>query len=117
MKKTVAATTKSKKHFCWFKLLTICVVLFALLKLGQQYQRYQAIQSEVELHQQQFVTAQDEYQRLQDQMKLYYSDSYLEQIARSSLGMVKQGEVVVSPAEVGDVPELNKQLKDKDVLH
>jgi len=92
-------------------------VLFALLKLGQQYQRYQAIQSEVELHQQQFVTAQDEYQRLQDQMKLYYSDSYLEQIARSSLGMVKQGEVVVSPAEVGDVPELNKQLKDKDVLH
>jgi len=111
------AKARTKKRFCWFKLFSICLMFFMLLKLGQQYQRYQAIQTEVEQYKQKLSEAQDEYRRQQEQVLLYYSDSYLEQIARSSLGMVKIGEVVVSPAVISDVRELNEIIKDKDVLH
>ena len=117
MQKTVSSTAKNKKSFCWFRLLSICAVFFVLLKLGNQYQRYMSIQCEVESHQQKLVSAQEECRHLQEQLKLYYSDSYLEQIARSSLGMVKEGEVVVSPAEINDAPELDEKIKDKDVMH
>ena len=108
---------KNKKRFCWSRLLVICAVLFLMLKLGQQYHRYLNIQGEVELSRQRLVEAQNEYRRQQEHLKLYYSDSYLEQIARGSLGMVKIGEVVVSPAEISDVRELDEKIKDKDVSH
>ena len=108
---------RNKKHFCWSKLLCICAVLFVMLKLGQQYQRYQAIEAEVALCRQDLAKAQEDYLNRQEQLKLYYSDSYLEQIARGSLGMVKIGEIVVSPAEISDVRELNDTVKDKDILH
>jgi len=108
---------KSKKRFCWFRLLGICTVLFLMLKLGQQYHRYQAIEAEVEAYRQELAEAENEYMRLQEQLSLYYNDSYLEQIARKSLGMVKIGEVVVSSAEVSDVRLLNKNIKDNDVIH
>ncbi|MCL1816407.1 MAG: septum formation initiator family protein [Clostridiales bacterium] len=88
-----------------------------MFKLTQQYHRYQAIQEEVEQHRQKLAQAKMEYINLQEQLKLYYSDSYLEQIARSSLGMVKLGEIVISPAEISDVRELNRQAKDKDIIH
>jgi cell division protein FtsB len=88
-----------------------------ILKLGHQYQRYQAIQIEVEQYKQKLIEAQDECRRQQEQVYLYYSDSYLEQIARSCLGMVKIGEVVISPAEISDIRKLNEKIKEKDVLH
>jgi cell division protein FtsB len=88
-----------------------------MLKLGQQYQRYQTIQAEVDLYKQKLTQAQDEYSRQQEQLRLYYSDSYLEQIARSSLGMVKAGEVVVSPAEISDVRGLSDIIMAQDVIH
>ena len=114
MEKTRA---KNKKHFCWFRLLAVCAVIFLMLKLGQQYQRYLNIQAEVELYRQKLTEVQDEYQRAQEQVLLYYSDSYLEQLARSGLGMVKIGEVVVSPAQISDVRKLKEIVNDKDMLH
>lgn len=107
---------KPKKRFCWYRLLGICLILFLTLKLGQQYQRYQAIQGEVETQRQRLAEAQGEYRRQQERLRLYYSDSYLEQVARSSLGMVKLGEVVVSPAEISDVREFNKNINDSDMI-
>ena len=109
--------TKTKKRFCWFRLLGICTVLFLMLKLGQQYHRYQAIEAEVEQHRQKLAEVQSEYRSRQEQLSLYYNDSYLEQIARGSLGMVKAGEVVVSAAKIGNVRELDKNIKEKDVTH
>lgn len=117
MSKTVSQTPKLRKRFCWFKLLLICLALFVLVKLGQQYQRYQLIQAEVSEYRQRLEIAQSEYDDLQEQVRLLYRDSYLEQLARSSLGMVKEGEVVVSPAEIGDVPELNDKLNERDIFH
>lgn len=117
MSKTVSSTTKNRKSFCWFKLLLICLAFFVLVKFGQQYQRYQHIQAEAADYRQKLEIAQSEYRGLQEQVKLLYRDSYLEQLARSSLGMVKAGEVLVSPAEIGDVPELNEQINIKDVFH
>ena len=108
---------KRKKRFCWFRLLGVCTVIFLMLKLGQQYHRYQLIQAEVEIYRQKLIEAQDEYRYKEEQLSLYYNDSYLEQIARSCLGMVKIGEVVVSSAQTSDVKELNKNIKDKDVNH
>ena len=109
--------TKNKKSFCWFRLLGVCAVFFLMLRLGQQYQRYLTIQAEVDFYREKLAEAQEEYMLRQELVKLYYTDSYLEQIARSSLGMVKIGEVVVSPAEISDVRELNEAIKAKDVLH
>ena len=109
--------TKAKKRFCWFRLLGICAVFFMMLKLGQQYQRYQAIEDEVELYKQKLAEAQDEYNNQQEQLRLYYSDSFLEQIARSSLGMVKVGEVVISPAEISDVRGLSEIITAQDIIH
>ena len=108
---------KSKKHFRWVRLLGICVILFFSLKIGQQYQRCQVILREVEIYRQKLVEAQEEYEYQQERLKLYYSDSFLEQIARSSLGMVKVGEIVISPAEVSDVLEYNDTIREKDVIH
>lgn len=117
MSKTVSNTQKTKKRFCWFKLLGICAALFVLSKLGQQYQRYLHIQAEVTDYQQRLEVAQSEYSCLQEQVQLLYRDSYLEQLARSSLGMVKEGEVVISPAEISDAPELNLKVNEKDIIH
>ncbi|MCL1905713.1 MAG: septum formation initiator family protein [Clostridiales bacterium] len=111
------AQTKNKKSFCWSRLAFICVLFFLTFWLGHQYQRYQAIQAEVEIYRQKLEEAQEEYRRAQRQVKLYYSDSYLEQLARSSLGMVKVGEVVISPAEISDVRELNENTRLNNVLH
>ena len=108
---------KHRKRFCWSKLLCLCLALFLILKLGQQFQRYQAIQAEVDIYRQKLAEAEQEYQRQQEQLALYYNDSYLEQVARSSLGMVKMGEVVVSAAKISDVRELNEDIKDNDVIH
>jgi cell division protein FtsB len=88
-----------------------------ILKLNQQYQRYQSIQAEVETYRHKLAEAQDEYLQQQERLKLYYSDSFLEQLARSSLGMVKIGEVVISPAEISDVREYNENNKDRDIMH
>ena len=109
--------TKSKKRFCWFRVLGVCAVFFMMLKLGQQYQRYQIIQGEVDLYKQKLAEAQDEYFNQQEHLKLYYSDSFLEQIARSNLGMVKVGEVVVSPAEISNVRGLNERITAQDSIH
>ena len=108
---------KHKKHFCWFRLLGVCIVVFLMLKLGQQYHRYLVICAEVEQYEQKLANAQDEYLKQQEQLSLYYNDSYLEQIARSSLGMVKAGEVVVSATEISDVRELNESINDIEVFH
>jgi len=88
-----------------------------LSKLGQQYQRYQHIQAEVTEYQHRLAVAQSEYDSLQEQVQLLYCDSYLEQMARGSLGMVKEGEVVISPAVISDAPELNLKVNEKDIIH
>ena len=117
MGKKTSQTSKPKKSFSWFKLLLICLALFVLAKLGQQYQRYQYILAEVDDCRQRLEVAQNEYEDLQKHVQLLYCDSYLEQLARKSLGMIKKGEVVISTAEISDVPEFNEKMNEKDVFH
>lgn len=117
MTKTAVSSRKARKSVRWLKLLTICAVLFALFHLGQQYIRYQGILQDVAACEQQLQETEAEYEALQQQLALLSNDSYLEQIARTNLGMVKEGEIVVSPAQITDMPVLNKNLKDVDIIH
>ena len=108
---------KAKKRFLWRRAIIVAIACFLLIQLGQQYKLRQAMLAEVEVHRQLLADATEEYRSKRELLWLYYSDSFLEQIARSSLGMVKIGEVVVSPAEVSDVLELNQAIRVNDVLH
>lgn len=117
LSKTDSQTPKNRKHFCWFKLLLICLAVFVLAQLAQQYQRYQHIQAEVARQNQLLEIAQTNYEDLLSEAQLLECDSYIEQLARSQLGMTRRGEVVISPAEISDVPEMSEKVIEKDVFH
>ena len=106
---------KPKRSVRWLKLFCICLGLFMLWQIGSQYQRHQYMLVEVARQEALLQAAQQNYADLQNQLELLFNDSYLEQLARRNLGMVRAGEIIVMQAEVGDIPELNPHLNAADV--
>ena len=109
------AIRKTKRSVRWLKLLCICLFFFMLWQIGSQYQRHQSMLAEVARHESQLQAALQYHIDLQNQLELLFNDSYLEQLARRNLGMVRAGEIIVMQAEIGDIPELNPNLNEADV--
>lgn len=101
---TKAAVDKKKKTFRWRKLLIVGLALFFCARLGGQINQYFELKAEAEYYQEQLALAEAEYQTQLDKQELYYNEAYLERVARERLGMVKQGESVVSILKT-EVPE------------
>ena len=116
MKKRIAGR-RSRRSVRWLKLLCVFLACFMLWQIGSQYLRYQNILAEVDRHQEWLVSAQQQQVSLQNQLELLFNDSYLEQLARRNLGMVRAGEIVVMQAEITEIPELDPNLRDSDLNH
>ena len=110
-----AVSKKPKRSVRWLKLFCICLGLFMLWQIGSQYQRHQYMLAEVARHEALLQAAQQEHAYLQGQLELLFNDSYLEQLARRNLGMVREGEIIVMQAEISDIPELNPHLNVDDM--
>ena len=104
-------------NFRWFKILIYFVAAFAIIQICQQWYSYNSLLKEVDAQREQLVNAQAEYDELLKEKQLLTNDSYIEMIAREKLGMVKLGEVLVSIAENGNVPTLNENIDENDILH
>ena len=84
---------KSRKKSGWFvRIFLLIFVLAVIVGVYWQYQKYRALEM-ADLEQQ---IAQEQQKMLDFEAKkdYYNSDSYIEQIAREKLGLVKSNEVL-----------------------
>ena len=64
-----------------------------------QVKQYHDLQEEKAYYQEVLAETEAVYQDQLDKQELLYNDSYLERMARERLGMVKDGETVISTVE------------------
>lgn len=101
-KTTPKAKNQNKKSVRWFSVLLIFAVLLGCMQLGGKVQHYHELQEEAAVYQAQLVEAEAEYQAKLEQVALLENDDYLKRMAREKLGMVMQGETVVSVVRVAE---------------
>ncbi|HEX3033052.1 MAG TPA: septum formation initiator family protein [Bacillota bacterium] len=85
------------------KLLLTLVVSYGavvLFSFGQQFFQMQRIESDMDRVQAEIISMQEKNKQLHSEVKRLNSDAYVERIAREKLGLVKQGETVLLPAQV-----------------
>ena len=97
-------TTKRKRSFRWWNILVVGLALFFCVRLGMQVKQYHDLQEEKAYYQEVLAETEAAQQEQLDKQELLYNDSYLERMARERLGMVKDGETVISTVET-DLPE------------
>ena len=97
-------TTKRKRSFRWWNILVVGLALFFCVRLGMQVKQYHDLQEEKAYYQEVLAETEAAYQEQLDKQELLYNDSYLERMASERLGMVKDGETVISTVET-DLPE------------
>jgi cell division protein FtsB len=100
MSKKTTNTRTRKRSFRWLNLLAVFLVLFFCLRIGGQVKEYLALQNQVAYYQGQLEKAQAEYDEQLEKKDLLYNDAYIERLAREKLGMVKEGEEVVSIVKI-----------------
>jgi|GEM_PF-2100813 len=98
-------THKRRRSVRWGKLLIVMMALLFSVRLGRQVQQYLSLNEEAEAYRQQLAAVQAEYADKQEQIDLLSNDAYIERLARSRLGMVKQGETVVLTVDA-DLPTM-----------
>ncbi|MDO4582123.1 MAG: septum formation initiator family protein [Bacillota bacterium] len=102
---------RRKKTPRWLTALTLAAVLFVVVQFTGQYLRYQELRKEADFYRDQLQQAESEYQYLLEQKELYYNDAFIERVARENLGMVKQGETVVSTVSTAQTELLEQQAQ------
>lgn len=94
------AKNPKKKSFRWLNLLAVFIMFFFCLRIGGQVKQYFALQKDVDYYQEQLDSAEADYTAQLSKEDLLNNDAYLERLAREKLGMVKEGEEVVSVLNV-----------------
>lgn len=74
-----------------FLLLFVCAISVGIVK---QYQRYQELKAELAVVTAEIEAAEKKQLDFENRKEYYNSDSYIEQIAREQLGMVKPNEII-----------------------
>lgn len=95
---------KKKRTFRWWNILVVGLALFFCVRLGLQIKEYHDLQEEAAYYEQVLAETEAAYQEQLDKQELLYNDSYLERMARERLGMVKEGETVISTVKT-KIPE------------
>lgn len=86
---------KSRKKSGWFvRIFFLIFVLAVIVGVYWQYQKYRALQVEMADLEQQIAQEQQKMLDFEAKKDYYNSDSYIEQIAREKLGLVKSNEVL-----------------------
>ena len=97
--------------------LFVVIAFFIVFQLFGQYNRLLDMQEEIAYYSQRLEVAQSEYDQLLETRELLNNDSYIERMARENLGMVKQGETLVSLSKDTGAPMLNEHLDAKAYNH
>jgi cell division protein FtsL len=82
-------------------LVIIILLLYLIISFSLQFNKLYAMQGELRQVQKQVAELQINNAQLRDQLKLVQSDSYIEQMAREKLGLVKPGESRIITVEPG----------------
>lgn len=106
LNKPTTGRPQKKRVFRWGKLVVLALLVLAVIQLGGKIERYQALQAELAIYEAQLATTQAAYDERLQTVSLLENDAYLERLARENLGMVKEGEQVVSIVKV-DPPALS----------
>ena len=105
-----------KRRFRLGLLLLLVAFAFVTLKFGQQYQRIQEMRQEAQQYEKQYAAVLAEKEKLEEEKELLSAPTYIERLAREKLGLVKNGEVLVVPAEENDeVEEYKEEVNPGDI--
>lgn len=99
-------TTKRRKikSFRWLNLFAVFIVFFFCFRIGGQIKQYIELQRQVDYYKEQLEMVQADYAAQLARKDLLNNTAYLERMARERLGMVKEGEEVVSIVDI-ELPE------------
>jgi len=106
---------KSKRGFKKFlsrNFMFIVIFFFAgyiVYGIGAPMLQTKELSSEVASVEKEIALAKKQNQELQEKIDLLKTNEYVERVAREKLGFVKPGEILIMPAEIGDLKELNKE--------
>ena len=87
---------QKKKSLRWISLLILGLALFFVIRLGNQIVEYNELKEELAYYQSELAVAEEQYNEQLAQQELLNNDAYIERLAREKLGMVKEGESVIS---------------------
>lgn len=91
-KKRIRKSRKASSLFVrLFLLVFVCAVLAGI---GKQAIRYQEVQEEMAVVTAEIEAEQEKQLNFETRKEYYTSDSYIEQVAREQLGMVKPNEII-----------------------
>lgn len=86
---------KSRKASSLFVRLFLLVFVCAVfVGIGKQAVRYQEVQEEMAVVTAEIEAEQEKQLNFETRKEYYTSDSYIEQVAREQLGMVKPNEII-----------------------
>ena len=108
----VGEKKKGKKKLRWTKLLLILAVCFFLVQLYGTIDRYLTLEDEIGYYQEQLAQAEAAYEERLATIELLDDEAYIERLARENLGMVKQGETVVSAVRTGEAQDTQDAAAD-----
>ncbi len=97
--RSVEPTLPRKRKKRWGMIAFVVIAFFVAFYFGERYIQYNNMQAELASYEQELAQAEKRYADLEKQKQLLYDDSYLETLARANLGMVREGETLVSPME------------------
>lgn len=106
-----------KRRFRLGTLILLVAFAFVTLKFGQQYQRIQEMRQEAQQYEKQYAAVLAEKEKLEEEKELLSEPTYIERLAREKLGLVKNGEVLVVPAEENDEVEEYKEDVNPGDIH
>ena len=106
---------RKTKSFRWFSLIVVAVLVFAVVNLVGQVRDYVGLTYEVKYYEDQLVAAQAEYADQIAQQDLLNNSAYLERMAREKLGMVKEGEAVISVIGADAADNVSSSPEEYDV--
>jgi cell division protein DivIC len=110
---------KSKSKFRVRKRFFLLIGLFVYVAMcfGQQFYQLSNLDQEIEKYQQIHNELLEEQESLKAEIALLENKSYIERIAREDLGLIKPGETLLVPGELGKLPEVKPIGELEDNIH
>ena len=106
---------RNKKHsFRWLSLVVIAAVVLGVIQMAGRIDRLIDMQNQVAACEERLEQAQAVYDEKMATIELLDNPAYLERVARENLGMVKQGETIVSVVKSDDPSLLTEEAAAED---
>lgn len=96
------AVRRKKHSFRWLSLVVIAAVVLGVIQMAGRIDRLIDMRNQVAACEERLEQAQAVYDEKMATIELLDNPAYLERVARENLGMVKQGETIVSVVKSDD---------------